>query len=191
MSFAETLRRIRTEKGLTQQQLADLLYVDRTTIVKWENGSRMPDAWLLSRISKSLGVELDRLIEKPEQPDAKPKVILVDDEKIILTGGMPILEESLPDAEIIGFDKPMSAIDFAKNNRIALAFLDIEMGKVSGLDLCRELLKINPRTNVVFLTSYIDYSFDAWSTGACGFLLKPLTVEKVNKQLAFLRYPLG
>ena len=191
MSFAETLRRLRNEKGLTQQQFADLLYVDRTTIVKWENGTRMPDAFLLARISKSLGVEMDRLIQKSEISEEKPKVILVDDEKIILTGGMPILEETFPDADIIGFDKPTSAIDFAKNNRIALAFLDIELGKISGLDLCRELLDIFPRTNVIFLTSYIDYSFDAWSTGACGFLLKPLTVKKVKNQLTLLRYPLS
>ena len=191
MSFAETLRRLRNEKGLTQQQFADLLYVDRTTIVKWENGTRMPDAFLLARISKSLGVEMDRLIPKSEITEEKPKVILVDDEKIILTGGMPILEEALPEADIIGFDKPTSAIDFAKNNRIALAFLDIELGKISGLDLCRELLDISPRTNIIFLTSYIDYSFDAWSTGACGFLLKPLTVKKVKNQLTLLRYPLS
>ena len=36
------------------------------------------------------------------------------------------------------------------------------MGKTSGLDLCRTLLAINPRTNVVYLTAHIEYSFDAW-----------------------------
>ena len=65
------------------------------------------------------------------------------------------------------------------------------MGKSNGLDICHELLQINPRTNVIFLTSYIDYSFDAWKTGACGFLMKPLTEEKVKKQLSLLRYPFG
>ena len=68
-----------------------------------------------------------------------------------------------------------------------LAFLDIEMGKKSGLTLCSELLEINPKTNVVFLTAYEGYSLDAWSTGASGFLMKPLTVEAVQKQLPRLR----
>ena len=62
------------------------------------------------------------------------------------------------------------------------------MGRLSGFDLCRALLKCNPRTNVVYLTGYRDYSFDAWETGACGFLMKPLTAEAVRKQLGLLRY---
>jgi two-component SAPR family response regulator len=52
------------------------------------------------------------------------------------------------------------------------------------------LLEINPRTNVVFLTAYPDYSLDAWNTDACGFMVKPLTPESVREQLKKLRYPL-
>ena len=72
---------------------------------------------------------------------------------------------------------------------MSLAFLDIELGKTSGIDLCRTLLDINPRTNVVFLTAYSEYSLDAWSTGASGFMLKPITLEGVRAQLEKLRYP--
>ena len=72
---------------------------------------------------------------------------------------------------------------------MALAFLDIEMGKTSGLELCRTLLEINPRTNVVYLTAYSDYAMDAWSTGASGFMLKPITPEGIKAQLGSLRYP--
>ena len=92
-------------------------------------------------------------------------------------------------ATITGFTRPSEAIEYAKAHRVALAFLDIEMGKTSGLDLCRTLLEINSRTNVVYLTSYIGYAFDAWSTGACGFMRKPLTPERVKDQLTQLRYP--
>jgi DNA-binding LytR/AlgR family response regulator len=89
----------------------------------------------------------------------------------------------------MGFSRPSEAIEYAKTNRIALAFLDIEIGKTNGLDLCRTLLALNPRTNVVYLTAHIEYSFDAWSTGASGFLLKPVTAEAVREQLKNLRYP--
>ena len=95
----------------------------------------------------------------------------------------------MPEAAITGFNRPSDALEFARTNRVALAFLDIEMGKVSGLSLCRELLEISPRTNVVFLTAYAEYSFDAWDTGACGFLLKPLDPQGVRRQLDRLRYP--
>jgi two-component SAPR family response regulator len=122
--------------------------------------------------------------------DEAPNVILVDDEEIILRGGLRVLEKALPNASIVGFTKPAEAVEYARFNRVAVAFLDIEMGAFSGLDLCRTLLEINPRTNVVFLTAYRDYSFDAWKTGACGYLMKPLTPEDVQNQMTRLRFPI-
>lgn len=121
--------------------------------------------------------------------DASPNVILVDDREIILTGGLPVMEAALPNATIAGFTRPSEAIEYARAKRIALAFLDIELGKMSGPEPCQKLLEINPRTNIVFLTAYADYSFDAWKTGASGFMLKPLTPEGVREQLQTLRYP--
>lgn len=190
LSFGESLRRLRMEKGLSQQRLSEILFVDRSTIVRWETGSRTPDVLLLSRIADALGVDVRLLLDAAaESAPEKPNVILVDDERIILSGSMPVLEAVMPEAAITGFTRPSDAIEFARTNRIALAFLDIEMGKVSGLSLCRELLEISPRTNVVFLTAYAEYSFDAWDTGACGFLLKPLEPQGVRRQLDRLRYP--
>ncbi len=189
MSFADILRKWRIEKGYTQQQVANMLFIDRTTVVRWENGTRMPDVKMLSGIADLLGVDAGALLMDDDEEAEKPIVILLDDEKIILTGGLPVLQQSLPEAVIYGFEKSSAALEFARSNPVSLAFLDIEMGKNNGLDICQELLKINPHTNVVFLTSFIDYSFDARSTGACGFLMKPLTVEKVKDQLPLMRYP--
>ena len=83
----------------------------------------------------------------------------------------------------------MEAVEYAKKNPVALAVLDIELGTASGLDLCKTLIEINPRTNIVFLTAYADYSLDAWKTEASGFMLKPLAIEDVKEQLKKLRYP--
>ena len=189
MLFAETLKKLRVEKGLLQRELAAQVYVTRSTVARWENGSRLPDAPMITRLSRCLDVDVGTLLCTEEENDESPHVIMVDDGKIILNGGLPILEEAIPNATVIGFTRPSEAIAYAKANKVALAFLDIEMGKVSGLDLCRTLLEINPRTNVVFLTAYIEYSFDAWSTGASGFMLKPITPEGVKMQLKNLRYP--
>ena len=114
---------------------------------------------------------------------------MVEDSKVILTEGLTVLGDVMPNATITGFIWPLEAIEYAKANRIALAVLDIELGTASGLDLCRTLLEINTRTNVVFLTAHPDYSLDAWNTEACGFLVKPLTTEDVREQLKKLRYP--
>ncbi len=189
LSFAETLRRLRVENGLSQQQLAESLHVDRSTVAKWESGDRQPDAATLSRLSECLGVDVGVLLDRSASRPGHPQVILVDDERIILSGGLPILRKALPGAEVTGFTRPSEALAFARTNRLALAFLDIEMGKVSGLSLCKQLLDINPRTNVFYLTAYSEYALDAWSTGACGFMVKPLTVEAVRAQLRRTRYP--
>ena len=187
--FAETLKKLRTEKGLSQRELAERIFVTRTTVNRWENGSRLPDAAMLSRLSHCLDIDVNTLLSATMESDESPNVIMVDDRKIILTGSLPVLEETMPSATVTGFTRVSEAIEYARANRVVLAFLDIEMGKISGLELCRTLLEINPRTNVVYLTAYSDYALDAWSTGASGFMLKPITPEGILTQLKNLKYP--
>ena len=189
MRFADTLKKLRMDKGLSQQALAEKMYVTNGTISRWESGRRLPDAAMITRLSGILDADVNLLLSAAAQSDYRPVVIMVDDNKVILNGGLSIIEEVIPNATVTGFTKPSEAVEYAKVNRVALAFLDIEMGTISGLDVCRELLEVNPHTNVVYLTAYIGYAFDAWSTGASGFILKPFTSESVREQLKKLRYP--
>ena len=189
MLFADTLKKLRSEKGLSQNDIAKRMYVTNTTVSRWENGSRLPDAVMISRLAGVLVVDVNILLSSLTQSDEYPNIIMVDDNNIILNGSLPVPEEVMPNASVTGFIDPSDAVEYAKTKRVALAFLDIEMGIVSGLDVCRELLEINPRTNVVYLTAYSGYSLDAWSTGASGFMLKPLTPEGIREQLKNLRYP--
>jgi len=186
--FSEALRKIRTEKGLSQQALADKMFVTRPTIARWESGIRLPDAVMISRLAKVLDTNINLLIIAAER-DESPNVIMVDDRKLILTGGLPVLAEAMPHATVTGFVDADEAVEYAKMNRVSLAFLDIELRSTNGFDLCRSLLEINPRTNVVYLTAYADYSLDAWNTGASGFMLKPITPKGVREQLEKLRFP--
>lgn len=188
--FARTLRKLRKERGLSQVQLGKLMFVDNSTIARWESGSRLPDAAMIARLSGVLGVDVNTLLSTAAWNGEAPNVIMVEDSRPILADGLAVLQEVLPDAAITGFAWPQEAIEYAKGNRVALALLDIELGTASGLDLCHTLLEIDPLINVVFLTAYPDYSLDAWDTDACGFMIKPLTPEGVRKQLGRLRHPL-
>lgn len=165
------------------------MFVNHSTVARWENGSRLPDAAMILRLSRCLGVDTNTLLQLAARSEENPNIIMVDDSKIILSDGLAVLEEVIPDATITGFIWPQEAIEYAKMNRVELAVLDIELGNSSGLDLCRTLREINPTTNVVFLTAYPDYSLDAWKTEASGFILKPLTTEGVKEQLKKLHYP--
>ncbi len=188
--FAETLRKLREERGITQKQLGELMFVNHSTIARWENASRLPDTTMIFRLAKCLGVNFNDLFRLAAQSDESPNVIMVDDSKSILSDGMTVLSEVMPNATITGFIWPQEAIDYAKTNRVALAILDIELGTSSGMDLGRKLLEINPLTNVVFLTAYSDYALEAWKTEASGFMVKPLTPEGVKEQLKKLRNPI-
>ena len=169
--FAERLKKLRMDKNISQVQLAEQMFVTQSTVARWENGSRLPDAIMISRLSKLLDVDVNALLFAAAQSEESPNIIIVDDSKVIVSESLAVLEETLPNATITGFIWPLEAIEYAKLNRVALAVLDIELGSSSGLDLSRTLLDINPRTNIVFLTAYADYSLDAWKTEASGFSL--------------------
>lgn len=60
--FGENIRQKREELGITQQTLADSLYVTRQAVSKWENGSRYPDLLTAKKLSAELGTSLDELL---------------------------------------------------------------------------------------------------------------------------------
>ena len=188
--FAETLKKLRQEKKISQIQLAKLVFVNNATISKWESGSRLPDASMITRLAKVLGVNVNTLLSTMVESTGSPIIIMVEDHKAILSYSIQILEKVIPNAVIKGFSWPQEALEYAKVNQIDLAILDIELGTESGLDLCHTLLDINPCTNVVYLTAYPDYALGAWDTDAMGFMVKPLTPEGVRRQLKKLGYPI-
>ena len=188
-AFGRRVRSLRIEKGLSQQQLADLIYVSRKTVSNWEAGNRMPDVTMLARLAECLGADTYELIDELNGQDVSPLLILVEDEPVILTGFVHILNDTLPDAQIFGFRDGAEALKFAAGNRIDAAFLDVELAGESGLELADRLMKINPRTNIIFLTGHSEYTSEALEMHCSGYLLKPLTPEKIRREMSFLRYP--
>lgn len=62
MEFNEKLQELRKNKGLTQEELAEALYVSRTAISKWESGRGYPNIDSLKEISKFFSVTIDELL---------------------------------------------------------------------------------------------------------------------------------
>lgn len=188
-SFGRWLRERRTELGMTQQQLAGKMFVSIALVSYWENGRRMPDVAMLSHLARCLKVSNATLLEAMQEAETMPVVILVDDEKIILNGGLATLRKTLPEAQIEGFSTAKDALCFARASQVDVAFLDIELRSGSGLKLAKDLIAINPKVNIIFLTSYREYALDAWELDSSGYLLKPLTEEQVLHEISVLRYP--
>lgn len=118
-------------------------------------------------------------------------VIVVDDERIILATETKHVKRALPNANVESFKDAESAIEYAEQNKVDIAFLDINMQDITGLELAQKLQNNNPKVNVIFCTGYSEYSLDALDMYCSGYLMKPVTEEKLEKALAKLRYPLG
>ena len=82
MNLGETIYRLRTEKQLSQGDLAEMLEVSRQSISKWENNSAVPELEKLIRLSEIFEVSLDELVKGEEKvkdvpPEIKTEVVYV------------------------------------------------------------------------------------------------------------------
>lgn len=119
------------------------------------------------------------------------KILVVDDEKLALEGAMEAVACVAPEAKITGIRSAEDALDYmGKNPDCQVAFLDIEMRGMNGITLAKKLKVKYPKLNIIFTTGYSEYTGDAFSLHASGYVLKPITPEKVKKELMDLRSPL-
>ena len=95
------------------------------------------------------------------------KILCVDDEPLMLQ----MLEE-------------------AKKGDCDIAFLDIHMRGMTGVELAKELKKVNPKMNIIFVTGFSEYAGEAMKMHASGYIMKPVTKEKVEEELNDLRFPI-
>lgn len=71
-----------------------------------------------------------------------------------------------------------------------VAFIDIELREMSGLELVKRLKTLVPAVNVIFATGYSQYAMDAFGLHASGYLLKPVAPADVERELKALRNPI-
>lgn len=118
------------------------------------------------------------------------RVIAVDDGRVALGVLAEDIAQAEPDAEIITFTNPYDAIAYAETAKCDVAFLDIQMYGMTGLELAKRLKDITANMNIIFVTGYSEYSVDAFSVRASGYVLKPSTPQQVRTELDNLRFVL-
>ncbi|MGN1415257.1 MAG: response regulator [Oscillospiraceae bacterium] len=116
------------------------------------------------------------------------KIIAVDDEEIALETLENAIREAEPSAEVAVFDTSSAALLYASDNKCDAAFLDINMGGISGIALAKKLKLNNPEINIIFSTGYSEYAPEAFEMHASGYIMKPITAEKVRYELDDLRF---
>ena len=116
------------------------------------------------------------------------KVIAIDDEYLALNLLVEAIEEARPDAEVHGFSDPDELLEYAKENPVDIACLDIQIYDVLGTELAKKLKEMQPRINIIFVTAYGEYVSDAMKMHASGYLRKPVVAEDIAREFSDLRY---
>ena len=119
------------------------------------------------------------------------KILAVDDEPIALEGLITSIQEASPDAEVSGYSNVSDALFFAMMSRPEIAFLDINLRADSGIDLAKRLKEIVPEINIIFTTGHRQYMEDAFQLRASGYVVKPVTADKIRAELSNLRKPVA
>jgi len=116
-------------------------------------------------------------------------IIAVDDEQFALISIENAIMKAIPGGSLSCFDSPSKAIAYVRENRVDVAFLDIEMGGMNGLQLAKHLKEIQGQANIVFTTGHSQYAADAYAMHACGYLLKPVSDKAVIEAMEYLHHP--
>ena len=118
------------------------------------------------------------------------RILCVDDEPLMLKMLEMAIKEARPNAELTAHSKQSDLLDDARQNGCDIAFLDIHMRGMNGVELAKELKAVNPKMNIIFVTGFSEYAGEAMSLHASGYIMKPVTKEKIEHELADLRFPI-
>ena len=116
-------------------------------------------------------------------------MLCVDDEPLMLKMLEMAIKEARPDADITAYRKQAELLEDARKNGCDIAFLDIHMRGMNGVELAKELKTVNPKMNIIFVTGFSEYAGEAMSLHASGYIMKPVTKEKIEQELSDLRFP--
>lgn len=109
------------------------------------------------------------------------KAIIVDNEQPAIDV-LKILLDRTEQINVAGsFLSSEDTVTALKKIKPDVAFLDIEMPKVNGLELANNILAIDSDIEIIFVTAYDHYAFDAFQVNALDYLLKPLSFEDVSQ----------
>lgn len=110
------------------------------------------------------------------------RAIVVDDELLAVESMVRILQRY--QVEVVGaFQDPREAIKHQEQLRADVAFVDIEMPELNGLELAFRLQSANPELHIVFVTAYEQYAIDAFELAAVDYLLKPIQLKRLEVTL--------
>ena len=94
-----------------------------------------------------------------------------------------------PDAELVCFGSSLAALAASRKREFDIAILDTSLSELDGLDFGQYLQDLYPLINLIYVSDDKKYGYDAIAQHASGFVLKPPSVENLQRELGDLRHP--
>ena len=108
------------------------------------------------------------------------KCVIAEDEALLRDELSRLLSAAWPALNIVAeCDDGGTALEAIAEHQPEVAFLDIRMPGLTGLEVATAAAEASPNTQIVFVTAYDQYAIDAFDTGAVDYLLKPIVPERL------------
>lgn len=113
--------------------------------------------------------------------------IAVDDEKLMLYALVKAIKASPDISDVAEFTSCSKALEWISSNSPDVAFLDINMRGMGGMELAQRILEIRPDCKIVFCTGYEKYAVEAFKLRVSGYLMKPVSPEDVQDEINHIK----
>jgi DNA-binding LytR/AlgR family response regulator len=114
--------------------------------------------------------------------------IVAEDETLLRHALVAELQRAWPSLQVVAeCGDGASAVEALAEHQPDVAFLDIRMPGLTGLEVAALAADASPRTRIVFVTAYDQYAIDAFERGAIDYLLKPVKPERLDATVARLQ----
>lgn len=118
--------------------------------------------------------------------------VIAEDEQLFRDALLALLRQEWPALEIVAAcDDGGAALEAIGEHKPTIAFLDIRMPGLTGLEVAAATAEVSPATQIVFVTAYDQYAIQAFERGAVDYLLKPIVRERLVSTVARLQGRVG
>ncbi|MBR0535894.1 MAG: response regulator [Clostridia bacterium] len=109
------------------------------------------------------------------------RIMAVDDEFLALEDFEDTCRSLGITDEIVKFSNPLDALEYVAKNKVDIAFLDIEMPVIKGIELAKRIKALSKNTRIIFTTGYSNYALEAFAADAVDYVLKPYEAASIRK----------
>lgn len=118
------------------------------------------------------------------------RIAIIDNDSLMLRDSARLIKKIRPQDEVFVFEMGLDLLQFVMEKPCEILFMDPYLEDVDGVMLAREVKKLLPKVNIIFLTEYDSFYRAAMELRASGYVLKPLREQDVVEEIQNLRFAL-